>query len=94
MFQIKNSTTYLIIFNSLPTKVINDLYPTILDSMLPFVYNYKPANFKEDFISALTALVTAQDDPERLNELTKGAKHILNDYKHELPKVLRQVNFF
>ena len=58
---------------------------------LPFVYNYKPANFKEDFISALTALVTAQDDPQRLKELTKGAKDILNDYKNELPNVLRQV---
>ena len=58
---------------------------------MPFVYNYKPANFEEDFISALAALVTAQDDPQRLKELTKGAKDILNDYKEELPKVLRQV---
>ena len=58
---------------------------------MPFVYNYKPANFEEDFISALTALVTAQDDPQRLSELTIGAKSILNNYKEELPKVLRQV---
>ena len=40
---------------------------------------------------ALTALVTAQDDPQRLKELTKGAKNILNDYQNELPNVLRQV---
>ena len=65
--------------------------PTFLDTTLPFVYNYKPANFEEDFISALTALVTAQDDPQRLKELTKGAKDILNDYKNELPNVLTQV---
>ena len=58
---------------------------------MPFVYNYKPANFEEDFISALTALVTAQDDPQRLTELTEGAKSILNDYQNELPIVLRQV---
>ena len=58
---------------------------------LPFVYNYKPANFKEDFISALTALVTAQDDPQRLKELTVGSKNILNDYTEELPNVLRLV---
>ena len=58
---------------------------------LPFVYNYKPANFKEDFISALTGLVTAQDDPQRLRELTEGAKSILNNYAEELPKILRQV---
>ena len=77
-------------FSSL-TKVVHNFYPTFLDASLSFVYNYKPANFKEDFISALTALVTAQDDPQRLKELTKGAKDILNDYKEELPKVLRQV---
>ena len=67
--------------------------PIFLDSTTSFVYNYKPANFKEDFISALTVLVTAQDDPQRLKELTEGAKSILNDYKKELPKVLRQVKF-
>ena len=70
---------------------MHNKYHTILDTTLPFVYNYKPSNFTEDFISALTALVTAQDDPQRLKELTKGAKDILNDYKNELPNVLRQV---
>ena len=78
-------------FFSLFTKVVHNFYPTFLDASLSFVYNYKPANFKEDFISALTALVTAQDDPQRLKELTKGAKDILNDYKNELPNVLTQV---
>ena len=71
---------------------MHNFHPTCLDSTSPFVYNYKPANFKEDFISALTALVTAQDDPQRLKELTKGAKSILNDYKDELPNILRKVN--
>ena len=70
---------------------MHNFHPTCLDFTSPFVYNYKPANFKEDFISALTALVTAQDDPQRLKELTKGAKDILNDYKNELPNVLREV---
>ena len=79
-------------FSSL-TKVVHDFCPTFLDASLSFVYNYKPANFKEDFISALTALVTAQDDPQRLEELTIGAKRILNDYKNELPNVLRQVKW-
>ena len=75
---------------------MHNLNPTFLDTTLPFVYNYKPANFEEDFIRALTALVTAQDDPQRLKELSIGAKSILNDYKEELPKVLRQVksNYF
>ena len=72
---------------------MHNFHPTCLDFTSPFVYNYKPANFKEDFISALTALVTAQDDPQRLKELTKGAKDILNDYKNELPNVLKQVKF-
>ena len=72
-------------------QVVYNFLPTFLDSTSPFVYNYKPANFKDDFISALTALVTAQDDPQRLRELTEGAKSILNNYMEELPKVLRQV---
>ena len=55
-------------------------------------FNKSILNFEEDFISALTALVTAQDDPQRLHELTKGAKRILNDHEKELPIVLRQVN--
>ena len=66
------------------------------------MYNYKPAKFREDFISALTALVTAQDNPQRILELTEGAKSILNnetmglpevkvDYTKKLPEVLKQV---
>ena len=53
-------------------------------------------NFEDDLISALTALVTAQDDPQRLKELTNGTKMILDDYQKELPIVLRQVklNYF
>ena len=70
---------------------MHNFYPTFLDASLSFVYNYKPANFKEDFISALTALVTAQDDPQRLKDLTDGAKNILNNYQEELPNVLKQV---
>ena len=83
---------------------MHNKYHTILDTTLPFVYNYKPSNFTEDFISALTALVTAQDDPQRLKELTDGAKSILNndtmgnpdwqvqvDYHKELPEVLKKV---
>ena len=48
-------------------------------------------NFKIDFVSALTALVTAQDDPQRLKRLSNGTKSILNNYQKELPKILRQV---
>ena len=70
---------------------MHNKYHTILDTTLPFVYNYKPSNFTEDFISALTALVTAQDDPQRLKDLTDGAKNILNNYQEELPNVLKQV---
>ena len=70
---------------------MHNFYPAFLDSTSPFVYNYKPANFKEDFIIALTALVTAQDDPQRLKDITDGAKNILNNYQEELPNVLKQV---
>ena len=81
---------------------MHNKYHTILDTTLPFVYNYKPSNFTEDFISALTALVTAQDDPQWLKELSDGAKSILNnetmgfpdwqvDYHKLLPEVLKKV---
>ena len=70
---------------------MHNFHPTCLDSTSPFVYNYTSANFKEDFISALTALVTAQDDLQRLKELTNGTKDILNNYTQELPNVLRKV---
>ena len=73
---------------------MHNFYPLFLDASLSFVYNYKPANFKEDFISALTALVTAQDDPQRLKDITDGAKNILNNYQEELPNVLKQVNIY
>ena len=53
--------------------------------------NQSILNFEADFIIALTALVTAQDDPQRLIELTEGSKSILNDYQMELPDVLKQV---
>ena len=83
---------------------MHNFYPTFLDASLSFVYNYTAANFKEDFISALTALVTAQDNPERLLNLTEGAKSILNnetmgfpeirvDFHKELPEVLKKVKF-
>ena len=73
---------------------MHNFSPTFLDSTLPFVYNYKPANFEEDFTSALTALVTSQDDPQRLKELTEGTKSILNNYMIELTEVLKQVKKF
>ena len=79
-------------FSSL-TKVLHNFYPTFLGASISFVYNYKPANFKEDFISALTALVTAQNDPQRLMELNEGAMSILDNYQEELPNVLRQVKW-
>ena len=53
--------------------------------------NKSIVNFEEDFTRAMTALVTAQDDPQRLKELSEGAKSILNEYSNELPKILRQV---
>ena len=99
----KNQTNLRTWFD--PTLIWAYIYiTTFLDSTTFFVYNYKPANFEEDFISALTALVTAQDDPQRLKELTEGAKSILNnetmglfkekvDYLKELPNVLKQVKW-
>ena len=91
MLRTKNSTTH---HNHFFThQIISNIISisAFLDSTSSFVYNYKPANFEEDFISALTAIVTAQDDPQRLKELTIGTKSILDNYMMELTEVLKQV---
>ena len=73
-------------------KIVYRQLESVLREKQPWkALNKSDLNFEKNFISALTALVTAQDDPQRLKELTKGTKKILNDYQQELPKVLRQV---
>ena len=56
--------------------------------------NKSIANFEADFNSALTALIIARDDPQKLKDLTTGTINILNDYRKELPEVLKQVKIF
>ena len=56
--------------------------------------NKSIANFEVDFNNALTALIIARDDPQKLKDLTTGTINILNDYSKELPEVLKQVKIF
>ena len=48
-------------------------------------------NFANDLRNSITALVTAQDSPNMLTELNKGSIRILNDFRDELPIILKKV---
>ena len=72
-------------------KIVHRQLESVLRTQPWKALNKSNINFEKDFISALTALVTSQDDPQRLKELTKAAKSILNDYQKDLPSILRQV---
>ena len=55
-------------------------------------YNKKIANFAQDFESALTSLVLAQEYPQSLSNLNQGSIDILNQHKDALPDVMTKVN--
>ena len=48
-------------------------------------------NFANDLRNSITALVIAQDSPNMLTELNKGSIRILNDFRDELPIILKKV---
>ena len=55
-------------------------------------YDKKVANFAQDFESALTSLVLAQEYPQSLLHLNQGTIDILNQHKDASPDVMTKVN--
>ena len=54
-------------------------------------YKKKIENFAQDFESALTSLVLAQEYPQSLSHLSQGAIDILNEHKELLPDMMKKV---
>ena len=54
-------------------------------------YNKTITNFADNFESALTALVIAQENPQMLSKLSTGAISILNEHKDVLPEIMKKV---
>ena len=54
-------------------------------------YKKKIENFAQDFESALTSLVIAQEYPQSLSHLSQGAIDILNEHKELLPDMMKKV---
>ena len=57
-------------------------------------YNKRIEKFAEDFESALTSLVLANEYPQSLSHLSQGAINILNEHKDVLPDVMQKVQIF
>ena len=56
-------------------------------------YNKRIENFENDFESALTSLVLAQEYPQSLSHLSQGAIDIINQHKDTLPDVMKKVKY-
>ena len=54
-------------------------------------YNKKDESFAQNFESALTALVLANEYPQSLSHLSQGTIDILNEHKDALPDVMTKV---
>ena len=54
-------------------------------------YNKKDESFAQNFESALTALVLANEYPQSLSHLSQGTIDILNELKDALPDVMTKV---
>ena len=54
-------------------------------------YNKKDESFTQNFESALTALVLANEYPQSLSHLSQGTIDILNEHKDALPDVMTKV---
>ena len=73
-------------------KIVNRQFESVLLTQPWKGYNKKIANFAQDFESALTSLVLAQEYPQSLSHLNQGAIDILNQHKDALPDVMTKVN--
>ena len=72
-------------------KIVNRQLESVLLTQPWKGYNKSIPNFAEDFKSALTALVIAQDSPQMLTKLSTGAISILNEHQEALPDIMKKV---
>ena len=72
-------------------KIVNRQLESVLLTQPWKGYSKKNPNFADDFKSALTALVIAEENPESLSHLSHGAIDILNHHKDYLPNIMKRV---
>ena len=73
-------------------KIVNRQLESVLLTQPWKGYSKKIINFKEDFKSALTALVIGEENPAMLSHLSQGAIEILNEHRDSLPEVMKKVH--
>ena len=72
-------------------KIVNRQFESVILTQPWKGYNKRNPTFADDFKSALTALVNAEEIPKALSHLSQGAIDILNEHKDVLPDVMKKV---
>ena len=73
-------------------KIVNRQFESILLTQPWKGYNKRNPSFADDFKSALTALVQAEESPQSLSHLSQGAIDIVNEHKDVLPDIMKKVH--
>ena len=72
-------------------KIVTRQFESILLTQPWKGYNKRNPSFADDFKSALTALVHAEESPQSLSHLSQGAIDIVNEHKDILPDIMKKV---
>ena len=72
-------------------KIVNRQFESVLLTQPWKGYNKRNPSFEDDFKSALTALVHAEESPQSLSLLSQGAIDIVNEHKDILPDIMKKV---
>ena len=72
-------------------KIVNRQFESILLTQPWKGYNKRNPSFADDFKSALTALVQAEESPQSLSLLSQGAIDIVNGHRDILPEIMKKV---
>ena len=73
-------------------KIVNRQFESILLTQPWKGYNKRNPSFADDFKSALTALVHAEESPQLLSHLSQSAIDIVNEHKDILPDIMIKVH--
>ena len=73
-------------------KIVNRQFESVLLTQPWKGYNKRNPSFANDFKSALTALVHAEEHPQSLSHLSQGAIDIVNEHKDVLPDIMKKVH--
>ena len=72
-------------------QIVNRQFESLLLTQPWKGYNKRNPSFADDFKSALTALVNAEENQKSLSHLSQGAIDIVNEHKDILPDIMKKV---